>query len=424
MEKNLDFIFGGVKCSVRISENLPSQKEIFGAAGENPKVRRLFVCDENTLRIANRIRMESGAPSCVIPAGEKNKSWESVETILRSAKMEGLGRDDIFIAVGGGVISDLTAFAASIYMRGAGLVIVSTTLLGMVDAAVGGKTGIDIFQRKNLAGTFYPATAVYLPVETLRSLPASQIKSGLAEIIKTAVLDKSSDDVATFKKLYAALDYLKTAPAENNSEYKDLSNGENIEFFTGASPLCGDRAFRGSAIAPFPTGTLRAPTIPCAVGGQPHNPANAIFTELIAESVRVKGSIVENDPKETGGERALLNLGHTFAHALESSAGLGSLSHGEAVAWGIYKACALGVHFNITPAARAQKICRLLDDFGYQTRSPHPAMESIDLFMSSLFDDKKKQAGLLRFVVPAMRGAELLSISGDGINIVKKIVSG
>jgi 3-dehydroquinate synthase len=386
----LNFNFGGVRSTVQILEKLPARHEILDIPVEDFDKRCLLVCDKNTLRFANKIRengalpcvsgagekaknskiRENAAPLCILDAGEKAKNSKNIGAILLAAKNAGLGRDSIFIAVGGGVISDIAGFAASIYMRGTGLVIVSTTLLGMVDAAVGGKTGIDIFRRKNLAGTFYPASRVYLPIETLRSLPASQIKSGLAEIIKTAVLDKDGDDGASFEKFYSLRAYLKDGRAENSNE------------------------------------------------------ADETFMALIAKSVEIKGRIVEADPRETGSERALLNLGHTFAHALESSAGLGKLSHGEAVAWGIARACALGVFLQITPVPRAEKICRLLQDFGYETRAPHPAMKSIDIFMRALEDDKKKKAGLLRFVVPAVRGAELVQIEGGNVDTVKKIVLG
>jgi 3-dehydroquinate synthase len=366
----LTFNFGAVQSTVQIAEQFPTQQEIFDSFGKNSQGACIFVCDENTLPIAKKIQGDAAVPTCVLPAGEKTKCWESVETILRSAKNFRLGRDGLFIAVGGGVISDISGFAASIYMRGAGLVIVSTTLLGMVDAAVGGKTGIDIFERKNLAGTFYPAARVYLPVEALRSLPVRQIRSGLAEVIKTAILDKDGNDEASFEKFYALRSYLKDGRTEN----------------------------------------LHA--------------LDKTFTELISDSVRIKGRIVEADPKETGTERALLNLGHTFAHALESSAGLGEISHGEAVAWGIARAAALGVRLNISPAPRAEKICRLLRDLGYETGTPHPAMKSIDLFMRSLGDDKKKKAGALRFVIPAGRGAELVQIEDDRVTMIEEIVCG
>ncbi|MDR2785434.1 MAG: 3-dehydroquinate synthase, partial [Treponema sp.] len=150
---------------------LPSLEEIKGNFSEDGLNASgiLLVCDNNTAFLAGRIA--GGVPVCVLPHGESEKNWGSVEKILGAARAAGLGRDSLFVGIGGGVISDLTAFAASIYMRGARLCLISTTLLGMVDAALGGKTGFDLFGIKNLAGTFYPARLVYLPVESLATLP-------------------------------------------------------------------------------------------------------------------------------------------------------------------------------------------------------------------------------------------------------------
>jgi 3-dehydroquinate synthase len=225
----------------------------------------------------------------------------------------------VFVGVGGGVVSDLTGFAAAVYMRGARLCLVSTTLLGMADAVLGGKTGFDLFGIKNLTGAFYPAGLVFAPVESLRTLPRREWKSGMAEVIKTAVLDDEGDMLTRIKEL-------KTAFVRG-------------DLFTDP----------GDALA-----------------------------RLIARSMEVKGRIVEEDPRETGTRRALLNLGHTFGHALEAAAGLGRLTHGEAVAWGMVRACELGQALGITPAPRAAKIRDLLESYGYETRSPHPLMHQMD----------------------------------------------
>jgi 3-dehydroquinate synthase len=278
---------------------LPSPGEIeagFDEAGLGVS-GALLVCDGNTAFFAGKI--SGGAPVCVLPPGESEKNWLSIEKILLAAHRAGLGRDSLFIGVGGGVISDLTAFAASVYMRGARLCLVSTSLLGMADAALGGKTGFDLFGIKNMAGTFYPAQAVYLAMESLATLPKAEWKSGMAELIKTAVLD---DDNAMFEKA-ASLRGSFTAGLEGPGQTAD-----------GLLLSCGE------ALAP-----------------------------LIARSMEIKGRIVEADPKETGTRRALLNLGHSFGHALEAAAGLGKITHGEAVAWGMVRAAGLGRLCGITP---------------------------------------------------------------------------
>jgi len=167
---------------------LPGIDEIekdFGLEG----VKSLLICDTNTFRFAEKIRGNRDIPVCALEPGESQKDWQSVETILRQAGNAQIGRDGLFIGIGGGVITDISAFAASIYMRGCALALVSTSLLGMVDASVGGKTGFDLFGIKNLAGTFYPAAHVYIPLESLASLPPAEWKSGISEIIKTAVLE-------------------------------------------------------------------------------------------------------------------------------------------------------------------------------------------------------------------------------------------
>jgi 3-dehydroquinate synthase len=128
----------------------------------------------------------------------------------------------------------------------------------------------------------------------------------------------------------------------------------------------------------------------------------------------VKGGIVEKDPEERGEERALLNLGHTFGHALESAAGLGRLSHGEAVAWGLARACELGLELNVTPPERATAIIALLDELGYEIASPHPALLDGGVFIRTLKNDKKKKGGGVRFVVPSERGADLVTIDSPG----------
>jgi 3-dehydroquinate synthase len=245
------------------------------------------------------------------------------------------------------VVSDLTGFAASIYMRGVALALVSTSLLGMVDAAVGGKTGFDLFEVKNLAGTFYPARLVCLPLDSLESLPPGEWKSGFAELIKTAVLD---NDESFFRLLEDA------APA--NREAASV-------------------------------------------------PRNAL-EEAIYRAVVYKGRIVEEDPRETGDRRVLLNLGHSFAHALESSAGLGRLSHGEAVAWGLARSCELGLALGATPADRAGRIKNLLRAYNYEISAPHPLMGDAGKFINALGKDKKNRGGRGVFIVPAARGAEIL----------------
>ena len=147
----------------------------------------VWVCDEVTRQF-----LPSGAePVLVLSRGEAAKNWDSVLKIIDAALSVPLGRDDLVIALGGGVVCDTAAFAASIYMRGCGLVLIPSTLLSMIDASLGGKTGIDHGSFKNIIGSFYPAAEILIYPFLLKSLPESEYLSGLAEVLKHALLEDS-----------------------------------------------------------------------------------------------------------------------------------------------------------------------------------------------------------------------------------------
>jgi 3-dehydroquinate synthase len=241
----------------------------------------------------------------------------------------------------------------------------------MADAALGGKTGFDLFGIKNLAGTFLPARQIYMPLDSLATLDGREWKSGMAEIIKTAIL--AGEDF--FNLLLCLVD--------------TRQNTAQDDFFKTLLERKPDQVI-----------------------------------DAISRSVRVKGRIVEADPRETGQERALLNLGHTFGHALEAAAGLGRLSHGEAVAWGLVRACELGRALGITPPERAARITGLVGAYGYEIRSPHPLMGDPRIFMQALEGDKKKKAGQQVFVVPAVAGAQLVSAGAIEPGLLDRIVNG
>jgi len=288
----------------------------------------LVVLDENT-----RGLFSSLSPNyLVLAAGEAQKAWNNVDRILKSALDAGLGRDGTIIGVGGGVICDTVAFAASLYMRGCRLVLVPTTLLAMVDAAFGGKTGINFDGLKNMVGTFYPASEIRIAIDVLRTLPDREYLSGLAEVIKSAMLADSD--------LFSILE-----------ERRDqvLARDEKL------------------------------------------------LEEMVRRSIAVKAHIVEADPTERN-IRAHLNLGHTFAHAVESAVGLGSWTHGEAVAWGI--ACALdaGVRTRITDPDYRQRAVTLLRAYGYRTEPGDIAVKP-ERLIELMTSDKKKKGGRVRFIL-------------------------
>jgi 3-dehydroquinate synthase len=290
--------------------------------------KTLFVFDRNT----RALFAESPSAEVVIADGETAKSWESVEAILTAALEHGLTRRSVVAGVGGGVIGDLTAFAASIYMRGCAVVLTPTTLLAMVDAAIGGKTGINFGGYKNMVGTFFPATHVLVCIDALKTLPSREYHSGLAEVIKTAALGDA--------ELFDLLERRERDVRDREPE---------------------------------------------------------VMGEVVRRCVQVKAAIVEADLTERG-QRAWLNLGHTFAHALESVTGFGRYTHGEAVAWGMGRALDLGLRLGITEAAYARRLGDLIRRYEFDMELAGLESEAL---IGAMSRDKKRQSDRLRFVLQA-----------------------
>ncbi len=331
--------------------------------------RVLFVFDKNTYGILGEPYLDSyyGVPSphggrdiniklarVVLDFGEKYKTWESVERILKEAIRSELGRDGIMVGVGGGVVGDLTGFSASVFMRGCPLILVPTTLLSMVDASVGGKTGFDFMGFKNMIGSFYPASLIYIDIDVLGSLPGRELFSGLAEVIKSAMLG----DAELFWILEDRCEDIKLLYSEGSEKSDVISENRDL------------------------------------------------LEEIVKRSVMFKGRLVEEDLQESG-KRAWLNLGHTFAHALESVNNF-EISHGEAVAWGIGKAMELGVKLGVTDRNYASRVIDLLRGYGYildyssEYRgdiSPGGINCNPKELVAVMYGDKKVRKGKLRFVL-------------------------
>jgi len=286
----------------------------------------LLVFDENT---AELFPERSSRNSVILPPGETAKNWQSIDTIVKSAIKASYGRDGCFCAIGGGVVCDMTAFAASVYMRGCSVILVPTTLLAMVDASLGGKTGIDYDGYKNMVGTFYPASEVRYCPELLKTLPEKEYLSGLGEVVKTAMLG----DRYMFQ-------YLK--------DNKDLILQRHMD-------------------------TLK---------------------EIIRRCIMVKGNVVEEDLQEQG-LRATLNLGHTFAHALESVSGFSDWSHGEAVAWGLLMAVETGVELHITDNYYALEVRKMLEDYNFRLYAEF----DVEKLIRAMHQDKKKKGGVVNYIL-------------------------
>ena len=170
-----DFNFGGFPC----------RSAFFAKEEVLPDEASLFVGDANT---ASLIPGSSGLPGVILTPGEEEKQWPAVDRILKTAMERGLARDSLICGAGGGVATDMTAFAASLYMRGCRVILIPTSLLAMVDASLGGKTGIDAGIYKNMIGSFYPAEEVRICPDLLKTLPEKEFLNGLGEVFKTAII--------------------------------------------------------------------------------------------------------------------------------------------------------------------------------------------------------------------------------------------
>lgn len=279
-----------------------------------------------------------------LPHGEPTKSVERFSEALSFLANQAANRDCALFAFGGGVIGDLAGYVAASYLRGIDFYQIPTTLLSMVDSSVGGKTGINLPEGKNLVGAFWQPKAVYIDAALLQTLPPREFAAGMAEVIKYGMLA----DLKLFNQL-EALDGL------------DASSEE--------------------------------------------------LPAVIRRCCEIKAQIVADDEKETAatGGRALLNLGHTFAHAIENVAGYGHYLHGEAVAIGLDLATQLSAHLNQIPTNEVPRVQRVLQQFQLPTRMEKP-LGLVDL-MAAMQRDKKNRTGHLRFVTMTALGQAITSDS-------------
>lgn len=285
-----------------------------------------------------------------IDAGEQSKSFVYLETLLNDLLSEGLERGTVLVALGGGVIGDLTGFTASIALRGIEFVQVPTTLLAQVDSSVGGKTAINSPHGKNLVGTFYQPRLVVADTNTLTTLPPRELAAGYAETVKYGLLG----DPAFFEWLEES----------------------------GKDVLAGDAATQ---------------------------------TRAIVRACEMKAEIVNQDERETG-RRGLLNLGHTFAHALEAETGMGELLlHGEAVSIGMVLAFDLSVMLGLCPAEDAKRVRAHFEAVGLPTSlPPHPTGTwDAATLIAHMGRDKKVQNGVTTFVLVRGIGDSFLTNEVD-----------
>jgi shikimate kinase/3-dehydroquinate synthase len=267
--------------------------------------------------------------------GEAAKTLESVDTIWNSALDVGLDRASLVIGVGGGVVGDLAGFAAATLMRGVRVAHVPTTLLAMVDSAIGGKTGFDTRHGKNLVGAFHQPSFVVADVHVLSTLPLEERRAGLAEVVKSAWLDGEAS--------VALLERDADALAKGDEE---------------------------------------------------------ATTRAIRMAASLKARIVTEDEREDD-VRALLNLGHTLAHAIEASSGYAGIRHGEAVSIGMAAATRVARHLGRMQPSEAERLTRLLERLSLPT-AVDPYLG--DRVLSFLASDKKRKGAKVSFVAPGAPG--------------------
>jgi len=290
--------------------------------------------------------LKQRAKTVEVARGEQQKTLKTAAKLFDELVKFGAHRDSLIIGLGGGVIGDLAGFIAATYMRGINYIQVPTTLLAQVDAAIGGKTGVNHPKCKNLIGCFYQPKAVFIDVKTLSTLPARELRTGLAEVVKYGVIE----DAEFFKFLEANAHHLNTKAFEEEE-------------------------------------TKRA--------------ALKLWQTIVVESVKVKAKVVEKDEKEAG-LRMILNYGHTVGHVIESLTHYRAYNHGEAVGIGMVAAAMIAQRMGLLDNGIVIRIKGLLEKLGLPTEIDNLPAKRI---IAALSIDKKVSAGKVNFVLPTKLGS-------------------
>ena len=342
-----------MKQSHNLKVNIPSKsaysydiiigEDLLARANElvkaHTKAQKFFIVTNETVAnlYKSRLNIENSF-WLVLKDGEEYKNFETLKQIIDACVDNRLERQDCIIAFGGGVIGDMAGFAAASYMRGIDFIQIPTTLLADVDSSVGGKVAINHEHGKNLIGAFYQPKAVIIDTNVLKTLDLRQLKTGLAEVLKYAFIEKTCG----YEKDFGLYDFLK----QNRQKIFALDS--------------------------------------------------AIVSELIYMCCTLKACIVNKDETEKG-LRAILNLGHTFAHAIENLTNYTVYTHGEAVAAGMKMAFKLSLTKGLIDENYHNTAVSLIDEYDLI-----PPMQDFDKekFYDEMFLDKKAQNGKVRFVLP------------------------
>ena len=312
--------------------------------------KTLWVCDTNTSKMVRPLP----TPNVILDSGETSKSFTYVERILSVAIENNLGRDCTFIALGGGMVCDITSFVASIYMRGCRVILIPTTLVGMADSCIGGKTSINFRFAKEIIGTFFPANEVLICTDSLKSLTNKDFMNGFAEILKHSLLTKDDD-------LFNIL-----------AKQKNLIMDKDPE----------------------------------------------VLKALIALSLQIKKSFVENDPYDRLGICAALNVGRTFSNALEGMSRM-QWSSGQATALGICKAMEARRELGLCSPDFASGVMKLFAYYDFDVSYRIQRADWLE-YRNQLGRDRNSVNGVVSFTLLKDQGEyEVRTLDDD---IIKKIV--
>lgn len=307
-------------------------------------VSRVIIITDAKVHV-NNLAFINAYEHIVIGQGESSKTFVKIEEVYRQLLAMGADRSTFLVGMGGGIVTDITGFVASTYMRGVRFGFLPTTLLAQVDASIGGKNGVNLDGFKNIIGTFNMPAFVLCDPDLLGSLSDRDFRAGLAEAIKTGIIGDP--------ELFALLE---------NHTFEEIRTDK------------------------------------------------ALLREIIVRCIRVKTAIVEHDQREHG-ERRKLNLGHTFAHAMEKS--VSTLSHGEAVAVGLVVVSNAAVRQGLLSAETAERIRRTIERLGLPTESPAEMRQLLTYIRA----DKKREGDRIYLVYPhAIGSCEVVSTPTESLD--------
>ena len=332
---------------------------------DQPELVRPFVTGTQVMIISNetvaplylekveKLFADFETESVILPDGEQYKNLKELDAVFDALLSKRFDRKCTLVALGGGVIGDMTGFAAACYQRGVNFIQIPTTLLAQVDSSVGGKTGVNHPLGKNMIGAFHQPQCVVIDTNTLNTLDDRQLSAGIAEVIKYGFI-RDTEFISWL---------------ENNMDKLLARDTEAIAYAIEISCQC-------------------------------------------------KANVVAEDEKESG-VRALLNLGHTFGHAIEAGTGYGNWLHGEAVGTGMLMAADLSMRQGWISELDVQRVENLIDKAMLPTRAPHSI--GFDKFMDLMAVDKKVRAGKINFVLYKTLGDAFVTDKFDVDNLKQTI---